>query len=133
MPLQPAWAAMAADTDAAVVAYKGLHDKHLASLRARGVDTAPYEAAKLANRQLYPGTALATRERVLKAFADEKRKLLKALAAGVAAKVGRDLRRAEAHNVEAVVDNVEIDTRLRAALESLQSSAAHHAAGAARA
>ena len=133
MPQPTPWAARANDSDAAVVAYKGLTERRLANLRARGVDAAPYEAAKLANRQLYPGTALATRERVLKAFVDEKRKILKALAAGLPVKVDRDLQRAVAHNVEAVVDNLEIDTRLRAVLESLQSSAAHHAAGAARA
>ena len=103
------------------------------SLRAQGVDTAPYEAAQLANKQLDPNNTSATRERVLKAFVDEKRKILKALAAGLPVKVDRDLQRAVAHNVEAVVDNLEIDTRLRAALESLKSSAAHHAAGAARA
>ena len=131
MPIQPPWAERANDSDAAVVSYRGVRERHLVSLRAQGVDTAPYEAAQLANKQLDPNNTSATRERVLKAFVDEKRKILKALAAGVAAKVGRDLQRAVAHSVEAVVDNVEIDTRLRAALESLQSCAAHHAAGAA--
>ena len=71
MPIQPPWAERANDSDAAVVSYRGVRERHLVSLRAQGVDTAPYEAAQLANRQLEPNNTSVTRERVLKAFADE--------------------------------------------------------------
>ena len=105
MPQQKPWAAKANASDEEVVAYKGLTKEHLTALEAQGVDVAPYVAAQLANKQLELDNAPATRERVRKTFAHEKRKLLQALATRAATKVGKGLKAAQASHAVALQEN----------------------------